>query len=55
MCVCGRTIIVKLDGVTTTMGWEYNPTDNSIDFETDYVPEGGSTIDVTYAVYGNCE
>jgi hypothetical protein len=49
------TIVVKLNGITTTVGWEYNESSNSIDFDQDYIPEGGSTIDVTYAVYGNCE
>ena len=28
-----ETIIVRLDGLQTTVGWEYNPTDNSIDFD----------------------
>jgi hypothetical protein len=50
-----ETLVVKINGVTTTIGWEYNPTDNSIDFETDYIPAGGDTIDVSYAIYGSCE
>jgi hypothetical protein len=49
-----ETIVVKVDGVTSTIGWEYNPTDNAIDFDTDYVPEGGQTIQVDYAIYGDC-
>ncbi len=49
-----ETIVVRLDGQTTTIGWTYNPTDNAIDFDTDYVPEGGSIIEVDYAVYGDC-
>ena len=49
------TIIVQIDGVTTTVGWEYNDSDNSIDFESDHVPDGGSTIDVEYALYGDCD
>jgi hypothetical protein len=49
------TVIVKLDGVTTTVGWDYNPTDNAIDFDSDYVPEGGSAIEIEYALYGDCD
>lgn len=49
------TIVVRIDGVTTTKGWEYNESINSIDFEDAYVPEGGSTIEVEYALYGDCE
>lgn len=49
-----ETITVRVDGQTTTIGWSYNPTDNAIDFDTDYVPEGGSQVEVDYAVYGDC-
>jgi len=48
------TIEVRIDGRSSTTGWSYNPTDNAIDFDTDYVPEGGSVIEVDYAVYGDC-
>ena len=50
-----ETIEVQVDGITTIQGWSYNPVDNSVDFETDYVPEGGSTINVDYALMGDCE
>ena len=50
-----ETIVVKIDGVTTTIGWEYNRTDNAIDFNEGYVPEGGSTIEVEYALFGDCD
>ena len=50
-----ETIEVTKDGVTTTVGWTYNPSTNSIDFDADYVPEGGTTVDVTYALYGECD
>jgi hypothetical protein len=49
------TIEVRVDGITTSLGWEYNASLNAIDFEDDYVPEGGSTIEVSYALYGDCE
>ena len=50
-----ETIVVIVDGVTTTVGWEYNAVDNAIDFESDYVPEGGSTIEIEYALFGDCD
>jgi hypothetical protein len=50
-----ETIVVRVDGVTTTIGWEYNSTDRSIDFDESYIPEGGSTIEVEYALFGDCE
>ena len=50
-----ETVVVRVDGVTTTIGWEYNPTDNAIDFDSDYVPEGGSTIEIEYALFGDCD
>jgi hypothetical protein len=50
-----ETISVRIDGITTTVGWEYNATDNAIDFDSDYVPEGGSTIEIEYALYGDCD
>ena len=50
-----ETIVVRIDGVTTTTGWEYNSTDGSIDFDESHIPEGGSTIEVEYALFGDCE
>ena len=50
-----ETIEVVVNGFTTTTGWSYNAVDNSIDFEQDYVPEGGSTIEVDYALQGDCD
>ena len=49
-----ETISVKINSQTVTVGWEYNPSTNSIDFDPDYIPEGGSTIDVDYALFGSC-
>ena len=48
------TIVIEIDGTTTTRGWEYNPSTNAIDFDSDYVPEGGSTIVISYALFGDC-
>ena len=49
-----ETIVVKLNGVTTSVGWEYNESTNSVEFDPDNIPVGGDTIDVTYSVSGNC-
>lgn len=48
------TIVVTVDGVVQTSGWEYDPTDNSVNFDDDHIPAGGSTIQIEYALYGNC-
>ncbi len=48
------TIVVTVDGVVQTSGWEYDPVDNSVNFDDDHIPAGGSTIEVQYALYGNC-
>ena len=50
-----ETIVVQVDGVTITEGWEYDATENTIIFAEAYIPLGGSTIDVTYATAGTCE
>ena len=50
-----ETITVEVDGITTTSGWSYNAVDNSVDFDADYIPEGGSSVEVGYALYGDCE
>ena len=50
-----QTIEVVVNGFTTTTGWTYNAVDNAIDFDTDYVPEGGSSIEVSYALQGDCD
>jgi hypothetical protein len=49
------TISVMVNGIPTTVGWSYNEVDNTIDFDEAYVPEGGSTVQVEYALYGDCE
>ena len=49
-----ETITVKVDGITTTVGWEYNQSTNAVEFDPEYIPEGGSTIEVDYALYGTC-
>ncbi len=48
------SIVVTVDGVVQTEGWEYDPVDNAVKFDDDHIPSGGSTIEVQYALYGNC-
>ena len=50
-----ETLEVTVNGIPTSVGWSYNAIDNSIEFEEDLTPEGGSTIQVDYALYGDCE
>ena len=49
-----ETIVVAIDGVTVTSGWSYNGADNTVDFEETSVPEGGATIEIEYALFGDC-
>jgi hypothetical protein len=46
------TLTVRVDGVTTTVGWSYDAGANAVVFSSAYVPEGGSTIEVDYALDG---
>jgi len=50
-----ETIEVAVDGITTVGTWTYNQTDNTVDFGLDHVPEGGSTIEIAYTLFGNCQ
>lgn len=50
-----QTIEVLVDGIAVTSGWAYNASTNTVDFEADYVPQGGSTIEVSYVIPGDCE
>lgn len=49
------TIVVRIDGIATTVGWVYNSVDNAVDFEESATPEGGSTIEIEYMLYGDCD
>jgi hypothetical protein len=49
-----ETIEVRIDSVTTTTGWTFNDTDNAVDFDDDHIPDGGATIEIEYALYGDC-
>jgi len=50
-----ETLVVRVDGVTSTLGWSYEESTNSVVFDMEYIPEGGSTIEVEYALMGDCE
>jgi hypothetical protein len=50
-----ETITVRVDGITTTTGWTYDAGTNMVVFDETSVPEGGSTIEVDYALQGSCE
>ena len=49
------TIRVEIDGISSTVGWTYSPTGNTIDFDSDYVPEGGSSVRIEYVLHGECD
>jgi len=49
-----ETIVVRVDGINTTGGWTFDASTNMVVFEETSVPEGGSTIEVEYALYGDC-
>lgn len=49
-----ETIVVVVDGITYYSGWSYDDVNQTVDFETDSIPAGGSTITITYSTYGDC-
>jgi hypothetical protein len=50
-----QTIEVVVDGVRSPTGWEYEVSSNSVVFDTDFIPAGGSTIEISYQVLPDCE
>lgn len=48
------TITVAVDGVSVSTGWTYDATTNEVVFEATSVPDNGSTVDITYALPGDC-
>jgi hypothetical protein len=42
------TIVVRIDGIETTVGWHYDERVQSIVFNADSIPAGGSTIEISY-------
>jgi len=50
-----QTITVEIDGIKINSGWEYDPGINSVVFERDHIPAGGSEIEVAYHLMPDCE
>jgi hypothetical protein len=50
-----ETIEIQVDGIRTTTGWEYDASINSIVFDRDHIPAGGSTVEVEYSLMPDCE
>lgn len=50
-----QTIEVTVDGIETAIGWEYDAGTNSVVFESDFIPAGGSTIEIQYELMPDCE
>ena len=50
-----ETITVRVDGVTRTLGWGYDEPTNSVEFDSDHIPDGGASVEIAYALMGDCE
>ena len=50
-----EAIEVTIDGVRINIGWEYDISSNSVVFDNDFIPAGGSTIEVFYERLPLCE
>lgn len=48
------TIEVYIDGVRTIDGWTYDGSNIIVKFDDDHIPSGGSTIEISYDVAGDC-
>lgn len=50
------TIAVKVDGTTRGSGvWAYDSGTNAVTFDDAHIPESGSTVEISYAGYANCD
>lgn len=50
-----ETIVVAIDSTQTVVGWKYESDGNVVVFDNDNIPEGGSIIEIAYAVQGDCD
>jgi hypothetical protein len=50
-----QTIEVAVDGISSSVGWEYDAGTNSVVFESDFIPPGGSTVEIQYELMPDCE
>ena len=49
-----ETIVVRIDGVVEKSGWNYDFNSNEVVFQTNYIPNGGSFIEIEYTIAGDC-
>ena len=49
------TIEVDVDGLARSTGWYYDASTNSVVFETDLIPAGGSQVEIFYQLLPDCE
>ena len=49
-----QTIEVRVNGLLTTIGWEYESSLNSVVFDPGYIPEGGDSIAISYSEISEC-
>jgi hypothetical protein len=50
-----ETIEVRVNGLSVSVGWEYDPAGNAVVFDETSIPEGGATVEIEYGLYGDCE
>jgi hypothetical protein len=48
------TIVVYVDGVLVTEGWEYDAGANSVAFEEGHAPENGAVVEIRFEVLPDC-
>jgi hypothetical protein len=53
--VLADSLVVRVDGVKQTVGWEFRSDLNAIEFEDDFYPSQGATVDVFYLHPTGCE
>ena len=49
-----ETIVVRVNGVVQKSGWNYDYNSNEVVFQTNYIPVGGSSIEIEYTITGDC-
>jgi hypothetical protein len=48
------TIVVYLDSVAVSVGWQYDGLNNIVIFDIDHIPADQTQVDIEYAIYGDC-
>ena len=49
-----ETIVVTVDDIVTTTGWTYAADAQSVNFDEDHIPIGGSVVELAYALAADC-